>query len=198
MPYKDPAQRRIMVRLKYKNDPRTRELVRAHNKKYHSANKERLNEERAERYRNNIDKANEYHRQYRLKNKSKIATHSAGYWRANKESLQKYHEQYRQLNPQVSVNAVARRRLRVETTMEGEKAIEDFIKLVRCTRRIACYYCKKLTRGKSAHIDHVVPLSRGGAHSPTNLCASCPPCNREKHAKLLSEWKRAGQQVLPL
>ncbi len=46
-----------------------------------------------------------------------------------------------------------------------------------------CVYC-----GASADtIDHVVPRSRGGAHSWENCVASCASCNRRKADRLLDE-----------
>jgi 5-methylcytosine-specific restriction endonuclease McrA len=38
-----------------------------------------------------------------------------------------------------------------------------------------------------AHMDHVVPLSRGGLHCAENLRPACAPCNRRKGARLLDE-----------
>lgn len=44
--------------------------------------------------------------------------------------------------------------------------------------------------------DHVVPLSRGGANSITNILPSCRSCNSDKRDLLLNEWaedrKRRG------
>lgn len=50
-----------------------------------------------------------------------------------------------------------------------------------------CQYC-----GKQSHdltIDHVVPRSRGGAHSWENLVSACKPCNHRKGGKLLTETR---------
>lgn len=38
------------------------------------------------------------------------------------------------------------------------------------------------------HVDHVVPLSKGGEHDLTNLAISCPTCNLRKQAKMPLEW----------
>lgn len=38
------------------------------------------------------------------------------------------------------------------------------------------------------HVDHIVPLSRGGHHKLNNLAISCPTCNMRKGAKLPCEW----------
>ncbi|HLI52913.1 MAG TPA: HNH endonuclease [Acidimicrobiales bacterium] len=46
-----------------------------------------------------------------------------------------------------------------------------------------CQYC-----GAAAeNIDHVIPRSRGGAHSWDNVVASCRPCNARKRDHLLEE-----------
>lgn len=43
--------------------------------------------------------------------------------------------------------------------------------------------------GERWDIDHVVPLSRGGTHDPSNIVLACERCNISKHAKLLGEWQ---------
>lgn len=50
-----------------------------------------------------------------------------------------------------------------------------------------CAYCGD-TEGPF-HIDHIVPLSRGGEHSADNLTVACAPCNLSKSNLLLDEWE---------
>jgi 5-methylcytosine-specific restriction endonuclease McrA len=45
-----------------------------------------------------------------------------------------------------------------------------------------CAACKKALRGKH-HVDHVVPIARGGGSGRDNLQLLCPKCNRAKCAK---------------
>jgi 5-methylcytosine-specific restriction endonuclease McrA len=47
-----------------------------------------------------------------------------------------------------------------------------------------CAYCD----APAEHLDHVVPLSRGGADLPHNLLPACAPCNLGKGALSLAEW----------
>jgi hypothetical protein len=35
------------------------------------------------------------------------------------------------------------------------------------------------------HLDHIVPISRGGTHEPANVQVSHPRCNQSKAAKIL-------------
>ncbi len=51
-----------------------------------------------------------------------------------------------------------------------------------------CFYCKtKLT--SAFHIDHKLPIARGGLHHLENFVLACMPCNQEKHAKTIDEYR---------
>jgi 5-methylcytosine-specific restriction endonuclease McrA len=50
-----------------------------------------------------------------------------------------------------------------------------------------CAYCSARLDRKSATIDHVKPLSRGGTHSWDNVVTACRPCNHKKADKLPME-----------
>ena len=45
-----------------------------------------------------------------------------------------------------------------------------------------CYWCKEKV-GEAYHVDHVVPLSKGGGNGPENLVIACPACNLKKNAR---------------
>lgn len=47
-----------------------------------------------------------------------------------------------------------------------------------------CYLCGLLLTFKSATIDHVIPLSRGGWHCPSNARIACLKCNQKKNNSL--------------
>lgn len=49
-----------------------------------------------------------------------------------------------------------------------------------------CAYCGN--KPDRLDPDHVVPLSRGGANTLTNLLPTCLPCNSDKRDLLLDEW----------
>lgn len=68
---------------------------------------------------------------------------------------------------------------------------EQDIQLKLRSQKSKCYYCQKPLR--EYHIDHVVPLSRGGSNWPDNLVVACPTCNMSKHDKLLHEWPEGGR-----
>jgi 5-methylcytosine-specific restriction endonuclease McrA len=54
-----------------------------------------------------------------------------------------------------------------------------------------CAYCgEKLQK---PHIDHVIPLSRGGLHTMSNVVPACVSCNSRKHAQTPEE---AGMEII--
>lgn len=62
--------------------------------------------------------------------------------------------------------------------------------LVRCTRKnvllrdhYQCQYCGVKCRPGAITIDHVVPRSRGGKTTWTNVVAACHLCNRKKGSR---------------
>lgn len=44
----------------------------------------------------------------------------------------------------------------------------------------ACAYCLEPIKLQDATLDHMTPLSRGGADQASNLCVACIPCNNRK------------------
>jgi 5-methylcytosine-specific restriction endonuclease McrA len=50
-----------------------------------------------------------------------------------------------------------------------------------------CKYCTSPVPVSSWHMDHVVPLSKGGEHSRQNVVVSCAPCNLSKGDRLVEE-----------
>jgi hypothetical protein len=49
-----------------------------------------------------------------------------------------------------------------------------------------CAYCGK--KAKKLTVEHVVPVSQGGAHTLMNIVPSCKNCNSKKHTKVFEEW----------
>jgi 5-methylcytosine-specific restriction endonuclease McrA len=58
---------------------------------------------------------------------------------------------------------------------------------------VGCTYCPT---GAFEHMDHVVPLSRGGAHAIDNLVPACARCNQSKNAQLIEDWLPSHQARL--
>jgi len=50
-----------------------------------------------------------------------------------------------------------------------------------------CPYCRRALHARQKTLDHVVPVSRGGIHSITNVLVCCRSCNMRKHARTPEE-----------
>jgi 5-methylcytosine-specific restriction endonuclease McrA len=68
-----------------------------------------------------------------------------------------------------------------------------FVETGSCLARIrelkketTCHWCG--TRLNRVTVDHIVPISRGGSHTPDNLVAACLRCNSSKRERLPLEW----------
>ena len=60
-----------------------------------------------------------------------------------------------------------------------------------------CEYCRmhQSLQGGTFHIEHVVPLSRGGDSELTNLALACPGCNLHKSDRVQVTDTETGQTV---
>ena len=52
-----------------------------------------------------------------------------------------------------------------------------------------CHYCQGSFPPRDLTMDHVVPLSRGGLTTKSNLVPCCKTCNNQKRELLPLEWE---------
>ena len=52
-----------------------------------------------------------------------------------------------------------------------------------------CHICGKTCTPNDIHIDHDIPLSRGGAHTRANVRVACSECNTRKGSMTTSEYR---------
>jgi len=77
-----------------------------------------------------------------------------------------------------------RRRSR-ERNAEGSHTSQD-IKQIYARQNGKCAHCEK-ELNFVFHVDHIIPLSKGGSNYPSNLQILCATCNLRKAAKLPSD-----------
>ena len=51
-----------------------------------------------------------------------------------------------------------------------------------------CHYCKCTLDPFKFHVDHMLPVARGGTRDQSNLVAACKPCNMAKKTKTAEEF----------
>lgn len=172
---------------------------------YYAANRKRIieaahiwyiaNRERRKKYDRAYSAANsnrivERIRKWREANPERYVENNRARYEANKEQVAKYSRAYRKEHPEVD-RAHGLRRRALKRDAEGAHTATD-IQAQYKRQNGKCYYCGQKV-GKNYHVDHIVPLSRGGSNGPENLVIACPTCNLRKSDKLPHEWPEGGR-----
>lgn len=136
----------------------------------------------------------ECNRRYKLKNKERISEWGRSYYERNRDEIRqktgKYRITHREDRRPVR-RAEVLRRLALKRNAEGTHTAADVEQQYKAQRG-KCYYCG-VKVGDTYHVDHVVPLSRGGSNGPENIVIACVTCNCSKRDKLPHEWKGSNR-----
>lgn len=110
---------------------------------------------------------------------------------SHREQLRAKSREYARAHPEKRVQIQARRRARKRGNGQFLVTERDIRRLLmRCESR--CLYCRA-PLGTSFHLDHIVPLARGGHHAIGNLAPACADCNLTKGSMTLTEWRKRHQ-----
>ncbi|BAL78927.1 HNH endonuclease [Bradyrhizobium cosmicum] len=94
----------------------------------------------------------------------------------------------REYNEVHSGRAYERTQLRNDTRLTQADRARYGTQLARRDGGYTCFYCKE-ELGADFHIDHKTPIAKGGQHALANFALACMPCNQEKHAKDINEYR---------
>ena len=170
------------VKARYR--ARHREELRAKGRAYDTARradpKQRAKEAAAAKERLANDP--ERHREITLRSYTKHAEERRAAARAarasNPERVREYNQRWREANPEKAQAHAALRRARVKGSPEAV-LIDRSVIYKRDGGR--CHICGLRVSGARFHIDHLVPLSHGGSHTPENVALAHPKCNLRRH-----------------
>lgn len=128
----------------------------------------------------------EYDREYYKSNAERIGDRSKRYYKENREYVISRVSEWGQRNPgkvrYIKQSYKYRRRLK-----EGEGISWAQLKKWEERQRKECYWCGDGCADEY-HVDHYIPLSKGGEHVESNLVIACPGCNRRKSAKMPEDF----------
>jgi 5-methylcytosine-specific restriction endonuclease McrA len=118
-----------------------------------------------------------YFNEWRIRNPERYA----------KLQRESYRKHYAKNYPRYLANARnwrARKKL-----ADGAHTSEETDKMVRDQRGV-CAYCESALN-RNYHVDHMIPLSRGGRNDWSNLAVTCGSCNRSKGTMTAEEFFQA-------
>lgn len=120
------------------------------------------------------------------------------HWRENPDAKKQHDRQWRQAIWWLNYQIKPELRLYVRQKSKRRKALERGsvgiqVKGCQIAKRFAefshcCAYCGATG---DLHIEHVIPISKGGTHVLSNLVPACQSCNYSKGAKDAETWYRA-------
>lgn len=122
-----------------------------------------------------------YDKIYQEENKDKIQARTKAYQARTSEQRNITVRAWAKKNPEkrrAISNAYKHRRRAIEKAGSTTAELREWEASVKKD----CYWCGK-KKLKKYHVDHYQPLSKGGAHTVSNLVIACPRCNLTKSAK---------------
>lgn len=149
----------------------------------------------------NPNKPRQYQSTYYQKHKSEIAERGKRYRQNSRDQVRVTNANWRKRNPD-KVRDKERRyakahpeklRLKWRVRSARERAgsgshSQNDVEVQYRSQKGRCWWCGDSLNGVF-HVDHIIPLARGGSNNPDNICCSCAPCNLSKGSKLPYEWR---------
>lgn len=134
----------------------------------------------------NLEKERLRQANYRKENIKKVRKATLAWYHENKERAAAAHKEWRANNPALANLRNHRRRARLLGAV-GE-VTQDRVSFLLGFQGESCWGCCAFFGDTGYHIDHIVPLAKGGSNCDDNIQLLCPRCNQSKGAKSMDEW----------
>lgn len=145
----------------------------------------------------NPGRAAKVQKEYRQANLDKCRQRESEYRKRNPGKVKAVMSRWRKNNPERCRQLSAKKRAIKKNAAVGDtKAIEKWEKTWRSRSLVKCHWCERKFLGRKCHVDHVVPLSKGGPHILENLCVACENCNCSKHNKMPDAFNKKIRRPL--
>lgn len=136
---------------------------------------------------NNKDKSKESRKKYRSANHKKVLDGGNKWRNANIEKVRGYNRkrQHAHLNIYRVYNE---KRRAYKLSAPGNGVTVEQWEQIKEEYNYMCVYCCRKEPEIDLAMDHIEPLSKGGAHDVENIAPACASCNSSKNAKTLLRY----------
>lgn len=182
------------------SDKERRERKRKRDREHYQRNKERIKSRVLQWQRSNPEAHRKNNQRYRENNRDHVNARKATarakpartakdreWVNRNRDKVRTYKKRYEKRNPHVRRAVKANRRARCGGRLPG-----DVVQRLMDSQGGRCVACDAHLKDTGHHLDHIVPLVRGGTNTKDNVQLLCPPCNWSKGARTPEQW-RAGR-----
>lgn len=203
--YEENREKKIQkVREYYQNN---KEAKRAYNQHYYNENKQvllvKMKNYRDVYYANNPDKNKERWSKYYSKNKDKVDSKNKQYIRLNIEKIRQYTRRYYLENREVVLEknkshyranvdkymAKVHKRRALKLSNGGSYTKEEWERCIDFFNGCCAYSGVKINK-ENTHIEHIIPLTKGGSNNIYNIVPSLNRVNLSKGNRDMEEWYR--------
>lgn len=150
---------------------------RIHNAEYRATHKEELGQYRED----HIGEIHLRERRHREAHREERRLYQVKYNEGHREDSRAY---CREHLAEYAARQSVRRAMIAGATIGNLVEIKEIYRKAKEEPKIRCYLCGELIPMGRRHVDHIMPLSKGGAHRPSNLAVACDTCNLSKHDKM--------------
>ncbi len=164
------------------------EASRKNGKKWYASNKERKLEVGKLWEANNKEKRKAIKKRWRenADNKEREKEYRRKFYRDNRDRLLRGSREWSKANPENNRKRTHKKRAIKKGALGWMPPYPEGILFGQQVG--LCLYCSADLEQSGWHMEHKIPLSRGGRHDWNNVCLSCPGCNQTKHTKTAEEF----------
>ena len=134
----------------------------------------------------NLERRTSYNKKYNKDNAEKLYENKKAKYASNPELQAKYNKKWKENNPENVAATEHRRRARKASNGVNLVTAAEIAAII-------AQPCMACDAPAPSTIEHLIPISRGGAHSVGNLAPLCQPCNSSKNDMTWAEWKHSNR-----
>lgn len=156
------------------------DAIREYSRKYYLAHKEKALASSKKSYEKRKEEIRIYKKKWCREHKKEKQAYNRKWYEENKEKSLGYRRKYRKSN--IEAVKLSKREHRIRER-EGGKLSKGIVVKLLSFQKHRCVVCRVSLKKSGYHVDHIIPLSKGGKNTDRNIQLTCPACNIKKKAK---------------